>query len=702
MTELSSSSNHGPTSAPLSTGAPRLPHRQYHHHHHHHNNPSSRLLDALSHPAQAAAAAAHAHISQPPTRRGRKRKTASLVVLSIMCIAVVKYSGSMYDYDDYFNQQQQQNNNNNNNNKRDTSNGGRRNQLRSTAFTKPITATISNNPIRIQSGATTKQQQHHQQQQQYSSSSSDNNRQFIIRKRIVHAIRAAFVADAAGMGTHWIYDMAQLERTLQSRTEPEFRSPPVPNFYSSKEYPGHYREGQSSPYGEQLLMVTQYAASLGQQLLQKQQQMTRKGRQQQRETGEEEEEEVSTDEESSYNYDTVDPGSILEPMSDAFEEWAEHFGGRPDQATLSFRTCRREQRERAVARKMALPHVDDKVIDDDDGSGGGGGGGGTADREDDDFQSCGAPDDDQAHFFVKIVPMTCLFLGHKHRRHYVEQAIRVHQNNDQAVMFGLALSNLLERVLLMDTTSDDEASTGQITSNFQKSVASNDDETSTTSAARPVKSLGEALDTTLRTLQDDHSEEGWFHFAVSLTSHHQQMETLLQAWSRARDAAEHNTSLEQAAAQFGRSCHMPGALIVSLEALYKATMTESIQKQGTNYNDEDANGKAQDDTKKVTSPLTHVYKGYNYYVKALLGTMHLADSTTTPAKENTMLVSAVRENILAGGDTCSRSILIGAVLGAAYGAPPVEWWEKLYPVLSGQIDEAAYAIADFASTRFQG
>ena len=41
--------------------------------------------------------------------------------------------------------------------------------------------------------------------------------------------------------------------------------------------------------------------------------------------------------------------------------------------------------------------------------------------------------------------------------------------------------------------------------------------------------------------------------------------------------------------------------------------------------------------------------------------------------------SAVRANMMAGGDCCNRSILIGACLGAKFGlsAIPVEWMEKV-------------------------
>ena len=82
-----------------------------------------------------------------------------------------------------------------------------------------------------------------------------------MNSRFVEAIRGAFVADAASMGTHWIYDPAEMAKTLTSLTQPEFRDPPTPKYYSGKDFPGHYeRKGQLSPYGEQLRFVTEYVA----------------------------------------------------------------------------------------------------------------------------------------------------------------------------------------------------------------------------------------------------------------------------------------------------------------------------------------------------------------------------------------------------------------------------------------------------------
>jgi hypothetical protein len=52
------------------------------------------------------------------------------------------------------------------------------------------------------------------------------------------AIRGAFVADAASMGTHWIYDPDEMAKEVSSQDAPEFKDPPTPRYYSADEYPG--------------------------------------------------------------------------------------------------------------------------------------------------------------------------------------------------------------------------------------------------------------------------------------------------------------------------------------------------------------------------------------------------------------------------------------------------------------------------------
>ena len=117
-----------------------------------------------------------------------------------------------------------------------------------------------------------------------------------LQRVITSTIRGAFVADAASMGTHWIYNPQDVLDKITSKEQPEFRDPPAPNYYSSTEFPNHYLSGMLSPYGEQLLFVTQYVAST----VRQPEQMT---------------------------------GSS---MSTAMYEWATTFGGRPDHATTTF------------------------------------------------------------------------------------------------------------------------------------------------------------------------------------------------------------------------------------------------------------------------------------------------------------------------------------------------------------------------------
>jgi ADP-ribosylglycohydrolase len=69
------------------------------------------------------------------------------------------------------------------------------------------------------------------------------------------------------------------------------------------------------------------------------------------------------------------------------------------------------------------------------------------------YPECGA-DDSQAICYMKVVPVTCLYAGKPELKQKVEQAIRVHQNNDVAVAFGVAAACVLERVLLTGSLPD--------------------------------------------------------------------------------------------------------------------------------------------------------------------------------------------------------------------------------------------------------
>ena len=117
----------------------------------------------------------------------------------------------------------------------------------------------------------------------------------LLQSVITRTIRGAFMADAASMGTHWIYNPQDVLDKITSVQQPEFRNPPAPNFYSSTEFPNHYEMGMLSPYGEQLLFVTQYVAT------------------------------------------TTPKDVVTGPgMSTEMWKWATTFGGRPDHATTTF------------------------------------------------------------------------------------------------------------------------------------------------------------------------------------------------------------------------------------------------------------------------------------------------------------------------------------------------------------------------------
>ena len=113
-----------------------------------------------------------------------------------------------------------------------------------------------------------------------------------VAAKISACLLGAFVADAACMGLEWIYDPNEMRTTVDSVEEPEFKDPPAPRYFSSKEFPGHYGPGMLSPYGEQLLFVAEYCAGAG------------------------------------YDLNKKD-------MFQKMKDWSYSFGGRPDHALLT-------------------------------------------------------------------------------------------------------------------------------------------------------------------------------------------------------------------------------------------------------------------------------------------------------------------------------------------------------------------------------
>ena len=298
-------------------------------------------------------------------------------------------------------------------------------------------------------------------------------------------------------GTHWIYDVKQMAEAVPSLEAPEFKSPPTPNFYSSEEFPGHYRDGMLSPYGEQLLFVAEYLVNAN---------------------------------------GVVDGNTMLHDMV----AWAGEFGGRADHALTT-----------------VVQGVDKG------------------------FPQAGA-DDYQAHCFLKAIPVTCLYAAAGNTPlllQQVEDAVRVHQNNEMAVAFAKATALLLQPLLLGETAAPGSSAV--------------------------LKSLP--------------------------------LEAQV-AWKHATDAV--GGDLETLVSDVGRSCALPGAFIAPAYLFQQSY-------------DEDGN---------------------NAYVKAL------------------------RQNILAAGDTCSRAILIGAVLAAAGHEPPAEWVAKVDKATMERIDAVVDKLADIAMT----
>lgn len=362
------------------------------------------------------------------------------------------------------------------------------------------------------------------------------------RNRIVSALRGAFVADAASMGTHWIYDPKEMAKTVPSVSDPEFLDPPSPRFYSSEEFPGHYGTGTLSPFGEQLLFVTEYVASLP------------------KHSGD-----LTGDE-----------------MSVAMLEWAETFGGRPDHALIKF--------------------VANMKKEDQSGR----------------WPECGA-DDDQSHLLMKVVPVTCRYAGSDKLAAMVERAIRVHQNNDRAVAFGVVSSRILEAVLLGAPTLMDALST--VERNMEADLE-----------PYPEKAGRAVMDAFA------------YGKARGLDDAATTMDAVLLEWSHEVMKGKEGDPFYDFA---GRNCAMPGAFLGPVSLMYRAAALEAREGK-----DCDVDGR---------------------------------------------YVSAVRENILASGDTCSRAVYIGAVMAAAAsggtGSIPPEWIDKMDADTLRRVDEAIEAIA---------
>ena len=64
--------------------------------------------------------------------------------------------------------------------------------------------------------------------------------------------------------------------------------------------------------------------------------------------------------------------------------------------------------------------------------------------------------------------------------------------------------------------------------------------------------------------------------------------------------------------------------------------------------------------------------------------------------KNDAYVTAIRQNILGAGDTCSRAILLGAILGALGKEPPQSWIDQVDKATMQQIDSLVEQLAEMA------
>ncbi|TMW60403.1 hypothetical protein Poli38472_000445 [Pythium oligandrum] len=76
------------------------------------------------------------------------------------------------------------------------------------------------------------------------------------KHRALAAVVGGFVADAASMGLHWIYDPDKMKELVSAAPHPEFHEPPACPFYQ-------YESGVLSPYGDEVLPLLEDVATRG-------------------------------------------------------------------------------------------------------------------------------------------------------------------------------------------------------------------------------------------------------------------------------------------------------------------------------------------------------------------------------------------------------------------------------------------------------
>lgn len=189
--------------------------------------------------------------------------------------------------------------------------------------------------------------------------------------RAMGAILGSFVADAATMPLHWIYDTKEVAQLVAKAPgqHPEFYDPPQVTFY-------HYPLGEDSPYGQQSRV---YLAALAN------------------------------------NDGKVDPSALEQAYYNYYKP-----GGPCYTTILNGTKCYHDKSTKAfIANEEAGKH----------------------------YPNCGAVDT-QANAIAHMPAVVARHAGEPDLLDQVATMIRVTQNTDDAVAFGLAAARILEKVIL--------------------------------------------------------------------------------------------------------------------------------------------------------------------------------------------------------------------------------------------------------------
>ena len=239
---------------------------------------------------------------------------------------------------------------------------------------------------------------------------------------------------------------------------------------------------------------------------------------------------------------------------------------------------------------------------------------------------------------MKVVPVTCRYVDgvstSAQLAPKVAEIIRVHQNNDIAVAFGIVSARILEAVMLSSSTSSSSSTPAVLLQN---------------------------LDTCYDTVRTDLE-------TILGSDKSDTVDLVLTSYQRGKSAATEFATLDELLLQLShekmkdqtespfydlaaRSCALPGSFIGPIYQLYKIAMSSSS-----------------------------------------LPSDAVIDETT--------YIQAIRENILAAGDTCSRGVFLGAVLAAAMTGPEgstatfESLWNKVEVNTRNEIASCADTIAE--------